>query len=279
MKSFFTGLFLLIAVSVNAADVRFSNNTSLGLNGYILSPHNGNSIKVRNPNSGTWVDVAIPNSGVTGVVSNTCVSSVCGVSLPYNAAHLAFLEMDAAGSLFVNWRPLASVYYVHGPFGFYVDNMTGYGHLIGMAIRRPGVEIQGQYNSQLLISWYNRGHYNFFSIPACTVSAPATWQPCGVPVEVLLWADDGTNVTAALNFTGTVANSSLQGALSVNGSLWSFTAASNALPGNPYAGVIAAPLAGFGDGDYVFQILLQTNAGSVILGAALNSSLNVYSPF
>lgn len=279
MRLLLTILLWLTVVSAYAADVRFSNNTSLGLNGYILSPHNGNLIKVRNPSTGTWSDVAIPNAGVTGVVSSTCVSSVCGVQLPYNAAYLAFLEMDAGGNLFVNWRPLASAYYVHGPFGFYVDNITGYGHLIGMAIRRPGVEIQGQYNSQLLISWYNRGHYNFFSTPACTVAAPATWQPCGVPVEILLWADDGTNITAALNFTGTAANASLQGALSVNGLLWSFTAASNTLPGNPYAGTIAAPIAGFADGDYVFQILLQTNAGSVTLGAALNSSLNVYAPF
>lgn len=283
MKFFFTGLFMLIAASANAADVRFSNAGALGLNGFYLHPHNGNTIRVWDPRVPGWTTVALPpavapNWSISGVVSDCYINDIPHQSLPYNVIYFAYLKMDANGVLYINWLSAGSV---EGPEGFRVDVVTATGHLVGMAIRRPGVEIQGQYNSELLVSWYNRGEASFFSIPAGSVSASQGWQPVGAPVELLIWEDEWPVIVAALTITGTAMGASMQAAIVPNGSIpaAAFGAATNLAPGKPHSVVITYPGAPVNPGFYTYQIYMQTDAGVVTLGAALNSSLNVHSKF
>lgn len=282
IKRFALALLLSVASFVaQAADVRFSNNTNLGLNGFTLWPHNGNAIRAYDPTAAAWVTVTVPNAGFSGVVSSMYIDDVAGQNMPYNTIHIAFLKIDASGNPYINWLTWAQAGLVHGPEGFFVDARTQRGHVIGMAIRVATFEIQGQYNSEYLLSYYNRGSASFFSVPACTVAAGAGWQPCGVPVELLTWADDFPQIVAQLNFTGTSAGASLQGALVPNGAIaqGAFTAATNASPGNPYSAPIVFPTPPINPGFYSYRIYIQTNAGTVTLGAALNSMMNVYGKF
>lgn len=259
------------------ADVRFSNNTNLGLNGFTLWPYNGNEILVFDQGTSKWVIAHVPNGGVGGVVNACCINGVQGQDMPYYQVHIAYLKKSTAGLLYIDW--LNWVGWVISSEGIPVDAPTQQGHLVGMAIRVHNYEIQGQYNSEYLISYYNRGRCSFFSQPAGSVNAGAGWQPVGEPVEVLVWADDFPHVSAQLNMTGSKRDASLQGAVSVNGVRTGFTAATNASPGNPYSGPIAVPTPPLSPGFYKYQVELQASAGDVTLGAALNSVLNVYGSF
>lgn len=272
---------LLQSFAAIAADVRFHNNTLLGLNGFRLAPHNGNKIDVYDPTTAAWVTVAIPNGGINGVVSSTYIDDVAAQSMPYDVIHIAYLKMDGSGNLYVNWLPWPIASYIQGSGGFFVDARTGNGHLIGMAIRKnDGREIQGDARSELLLSYYNRGQSDFTIIPAGTVAAGAGWVNVGLPIELLVWADDMPTGFASLNFTGAGTNASLQAQVLINGVNYGYaTAQTNAVPGNPYPGTIKIPFnAGF-PGFYVLQLQLQTNIGSVTLGAALNSVFSVSGKF
>ena len=265
-----------------SADVRFHNDTTLGLNGFRLSPHNGNAIRAYDPTAAAWVTLNVPNGGYQGVVSSCFIDDVAAQSMPYNVPHLAFLKINAGGTPYVNWLTWAQAGYVHGPEGFYVDARTQRGHILGMAIRVPTYEIQGQYNSEYLISYYNRGEGSFFSIPAGSVVAGAGWQPVGPPVELLCWADDFPDIAVTLNATCTAANASLQAALVANGNFpaGSFGAnTSNAIIGNPAPINITVPTPPITPGFYSYQLHIQTNAGTMTLGAALNSVINVHGKF
>jgi hypothetical protein len=278
------------------ADVKFYNDTNLSpaKQGFTLGPYGGDQIKVYNPATSTWQDVTIPLPGIQGIISDCYIADVPHQSMPINIEHIAFLKMDLAGALYINWLPIrtAGVWggtyiptYTQGAHGFYVDqprgsNPGGTGHMIGQAIRRPPNEIQGQYNSQYLISWYNRRPYNFFSIPAGTISSLNTPTPIGPPVEILVWGDGAPDVKAALNFTGTNPGASYQGWIYINGVIsTSACAVTNIIPGNTFPTCMFQPLAAFTDGFYSFQVMIQTNSGPVTLGAAQNSIMNVYADF
>lgn len=289
IRLIFAAVLFLQSFGAIAADVRFHNHTPLGLNGFRLSPHNGNAIRVYDPTAATWVTknlVITSPSVIEGVVSNCYIDDVSGQSMPYNIEHLAFLKMDVSGNMYVNWLPMKNGggaiinYYDHGPEGFYVDHKTGHGHLIGMAIRKTGREIQGDARSELLITWYNRGGSDFTVIPAGTVAAGAGWVAIGNPIEILVWEDDMPTGTAVLNFTGTAVGASLQGNVEVNGVNNGYsTASTNASPGNPYPGLIKIPFNAGVPGFYSLQLKIQTNAGNVTLGAALNSVFSLSGKF
>lgn len=264
------------------ADVRFSNNTTLGLNGFTLWPHNGNTIRAYDPTAAAWITVIVPNTGISGVVSSCYIDDVPAQNMPYNTIHIAFLKIDASGNRYINWLTWAQAGLVHGPEGFFVDARYQKGHVIGMAIRVPTFEIQGQYNSEYLLSYYNRGECSFFSVPAGSVAAGTPWQPVGVPVQLLVWADDWPKISATLNATCTVANASLQAVLAVNGSIagGAFGSnTSNATIGNPCPINIDFPTPPINPGYYSYQLHIQTNAGTMTLGAALNSIVNVHGKF
>jgi hypothetical protein len=269
-----------------AADVRFHNHIPLGLNGWRLSPHNGNAIRVWDPTAAAWVtrNLVITSPGVVeGVVSSAYIDDVPGQNMPYNVIHRAFLKMDASGNLYVNWLPWSLSSYAHGPEGFYVDTRTGKGHLVGMAIRVPTYEIQGQYFSEWLVSYYNRGSASFFSHPACSVVAGAGWQPCGQYVEALVWQDDFPKITATMNLTNPTAGASLQVRLmpTVNGVLGGgdYGAQYNQTANRPYLVSLTLPGAPLAEGLWRYNIDLQTDAGTVTAGAVLNSVLDVHGKF
>lgn len=266
-----------------SADVRFHNHVPLGLNGFRLSPHNGNAIRVWDPTAAAWVtrNLVITSPGVIeGVVSNCYIDDVPGQNMPYNIVHEAYLKMDMSGALYVNYLPWSLAGHIHGPEGFYVDVRTGKGHLVGMVIRKSGREIQGDAWSELLVTYYNRGQSDFTVIPAGTVSAGAGWVNVGLPIEIVIWEDDMPTGTAVLNFTGTGSNASLQAQVLVNGANNGYaTAATNASPGNPYPGLIKIPFNAGPPGFYSLQLQLQTNVGNVTLGAALNSVFSITGKF
>lgn len=265
-----------------SADVRFHNHTGLGLNGFRLSPHNGDAIRVYDPSAAGWVTkhLVITSPGVVeGVVSSCFIDDVAGQSMPYDIIHIAFLKMDGSGNLYINWLPWNLAGTQHGPEGFYVDQRTGRSHIVGMAIRKTGREIQGDYKSELLLSYYNRGTSDFSVIPAGSV-AVGGWTNIGPPIELLIWEDDMPTGMASLNFTGSVVNASLQAQVLVNGiNLGLVTAASNAVIGKPYSGTIKIPFNAANPGFYSLQLQLQTDAGLVTLGAALNSMFTVTGKF
>lgn len=287
IRLIFAAVLFLQSFGAIAADVRFHNHTPLGLNGFRLSPHNGNAIRVWDPRIPGWVTVNVPGQGqpgiIEGVVSNAVIDDVPGQNMPYNVIYRAFLKMDMSGNLYVNWLPWSLSSYIHGPEGFYVDARTGKGHIVGMAIRVPTYEIQGQYFSEWLVSYYNRGSASFFSHPACSVAAGAGWQPCGQYVEALIWQDDFPKTTATMNLTNPSAGASLQVSLlpTTNGVLGGgdYGAQYNQTASRPYLISLTLPGAPLAEGLWRYQIYLQTDAGTVTAGAVLNSVLDVHGKF
>lgn len=295
----FVFLFLvLLCLPCSAADVRMSNSVALGNKSFALLPFNGDMIDVWNPTTSQWETVHVPFGtmpyvGVYGFVNDAVITGCPGSppvcvdvthqDMPYNLPFHGFLKMDTSGNLYIAWVAFTSpkAGYWWGPKGFMVDNATGLGHLVAQVIRRPIWEIQGQANSQYLVSWYNRGQAAFVSIPSGSVGAGSGWQPVGTPVEIMIWEDDWPVVSATLNMTGSAVGASLQGAIVPNNSILNgaFGAATNAAPGNPYPVTIDFPATPTTPGFWTFQIFLQTNAGIVTLGAALNSTLTVTGKF
>lgn len=263
-----------------SADVRFHNDTSLGLNGFRLGPKNGNAIRVWSPSASAIVTYNVPNAGIQGVVSNCVIDDVAGQSMPYDIIHVAFLKLDASGNPYINWLPWSLAGTGLSSEGFTTDLRTGHGHIVGMAIRKTGREIQGDARSQLLVSYYWRGTSDFSIVPAGSVAAGAGWVNVGLPIENLIWEDDMPTGMASLNFTGTVVNASLQAQVLLNGvNLGMATAANNAVVGKPYSGTIKIPFNAANPGFYSLQLQLQTDAGLVTLGAALNSMFTVTGKF
>lgn len=284
----------IVSTSVLAANVRFSNDVSEGLSAASLSPHNGNDIRVYDQLLGNWITCYITMGQVKTNVSGNgyfytpATGDVANSPAPYDTILFAFLKTTSGcNNLYIVWTRADQVSYVHGPEGFYVDSAIQQGHLVGIAYRKSGNnpidnlphEIQGRYNGELLVSYYNRGSYDFFSVPACSVSAGQGWQPCGLPVYLVCWPDDGAQITAVLNFTSNGAGASLQGAIAINGERSSFGAAYNQTINKPYPVLIRQSFGGFNGGYYEFQVHLQTDNGTATLGAVLNSALGVYGKF
>lgn len=279
---------ILSALAAPAADVRFSNhipNTAT-----ILAPHNGNKIEIYNPTAAAWQTISLSNSGVVSDVSNCYIEDVSGQSMPMDTIHIAFLKMDGSGNLYINWLTWAQAGPAKSPGGFIVDARTQQGHLIGMAIRRPTYHVQGQANSEYVLSYYNRGASNFISVPAGTVSAASGWQDIGAPVELLLWADDMPAFNAVVNFTGDTAEATMAARVLVsfnnaNGQPGAYnnwgheTSTVNVTAGKPYTGSITVPLASAPPGFWQFQLQTSVDVGTVTLGAARNSMMGAYGKF
>lgn len=266
-----------------SACVRFSNDTSLGTDGFILNPFNGNTIEVYDQQTSEYVGTTVPNSGLSGIVSSCYINDMATQSMPYNIVHYAFLKMNSSGSLYINWLPTNLAGTQLSPSGYQQDIHTGEGHLIGMAIRLHGSEIQGGASSQLLISYYNRGQCSFSTTPIGTVSSGGGWHLVGSPVQLLIWEDDWPLTVAQLNLTGTTINSSMQASIFCSNQSGVISqvygAATNAVPGNPYMATLCFPGSPIVPGFYSYQVALQVNVGQVTLGAALNSTLIVHGKF
>lgn len=277
-----------------SANVRFHNHVPLGLNGWRLSPHNGNGIRVWDPRIPNWttVNLPIPGSGseLQGVVTNAYIDDVPGQSMPTagalpvnNDVHVAFLKMDMSGNFYLNWLPWTLASPAYSSEGFFVDARTGKGHRVGMAVRVPTYGIQGQYFSQWLLSYYNRGSCSFFSHPAGSVAAGAGWQSVGQYVEILVWQDDFPKITATMNLTNPTAGASLQVRLmpTAGGILGGgdYGAQYNQTANRPYLVSLTLPGAPLAEGLWRYSIDLQTDAGTVTAGAVLNSVLDVHGKF
>ena len=275
-----------------SANVRFHNHVGLGVNGWRLSPHNGNGIRVWDPRIPGWAtaDLPIPGSGneLQGVVTSAYIDDVPGQVVPTSGAipvntdiYRAYLKMDMSGALYVNWLPWNLASYIHGPEGFFIDARTQKGHLVGMAVRVPTYGIQGQYYSEWLLSYYNRGTASFFSHPAGSASAGQGWVACGQYVELLVWQDDWPKITGYLNLTSSVQGASLQVALTPNGNFGgaSYAAGYSETAQRPEPTPIGIPGAPLTEGLWRYQMHLQTDAGTVTSGAVLNSLLDVHGKF
>jgi len=269
------------------ADVRFSNhsvNTQV-----ILAPYNGNKIAVYDPVTSTWSDETIGN--IIADVNGCVIDDFQDQHMSYNQLHLAFIKKSGSGAHYLNFLPWTLAGTVKNANGIIVDTRTLQGHMVGMLIRVPTHELQGQANSEYVLSYYNRGHTNFVSVPAGTVNQLQGWQPLGVPIDTLVWADDTPDVTAVVNFTGSSAGSAMaariivyrndaSGIISPTPNHWGYeTSQVNVTPGRPYGGTIIVPLAAPPPGFWRFQLEASVDAGNVTLGALRNSMMKAYGPF
>ena len=290
MMKFLLGLCVLVlsVTTTLAADVRFSNHTPITAT--ILVPHDGNQIDVYNPTAAAWQTISLSNSGVVSDVSNCYIDDVPGQSMPMDTIHLAWLKMDGSGNLYINWLTWVQSGPAKASGGFTIDARTQQGHLIGMAIRRPTYHVQGQANSEYVLSYYNRGASNFISVPAGTVSAGSGWQNVGAPIEMLVWADDIPTFMANINFTGSAAGSTMAASVLMttntnSGTIglpnyWGFeTSQVNVSPGKPYGGTIIVPLASPPPGFWRYQLQISVDVGTVTLGAARNSMMSASGKF
>lgn len=284
----FVFLFALFTLSADAADVRFSNHsTNVQV---ILAPYNGNKIAVYDPTPGTWSDETIGN--VTADVTTCYVDDVASQNMAYSTLYLAFLKKDTSGNHYLNFLPWSLAGSIKNSDGIYVDARTQHGHMVGMLIRMPTYELQGQANSEYVLSYYNRGHTNFVSVPAGTVAAASGWVAVGPSVDTLVWADDTPQFSGVINFTGNTANASLEariiiyrndpttGVISSTPNDWGYaTQQVNVTPGKQYTSPIFAPLAAPPPGFWRYQLEIRATAGNVVLGALQNSMIAAYGPF
>lgn len=271
------------------ADVRFSNNSTNTT--VILAPYNGNKIAVYDPTPGTWSDETIPSAGITANVTICYIDDVAAQNMAYSTLYLAFLKKDTSGNRYLNFLPWSLAGTAKNTNGIFVDTRTQHGHMVGMVIRMPTYELQGQANSEYVLSYYNRGHTNFISVPAATVAAASGWTAVGPPVDLLVWADDTPDFLANINFTGSSAGSAMaarliiyrndaNGVISATPNNWGYeTSQVNVTVGKPYGGTITAPLAAPPPGFWRWQLEVSVDVGNVTLGATRNSMMRAYGAF
>ena len=94
-------------------------------------------------------------------------------------------------------------YGVDATWGF--NSLNGYTNtpLVGVLIKYGGT-IQGGANSELVVSWYNRGEVDLKQEASGATSAPATWTKLSGTLDFLIWADDMPHVEAWCSVQGTV---------------------------------------------------------------------------